>query len=97
MIGYWVPWAPVQTGRSDVLATSYVREGRTLVALASWSPERVDVPLRIDWKALGLDPATAEVYAPEVTGFQPEMTFRVDQPIPVEPGKGWLLVLRRRQ
>ena len=97
MIGFWVPAIPVRTGRADVLATVYRAEGQSVVALASWAPERTELSLQVDWKALGLDPATAEIYAPAVTDFQPETTFRIDQPIPVEPGKGWLLVLRRRQ
>ena len=60
MIGFWVDGRPVKADRADVLATSYVRNGRTMVALASWAKERVDVRLAIDWKALGLDPATRD-------------------------------------
>ena len=57
MVGYWVDARPVKTDHADVLATGYVREGRTMVALASWAKEQVDVKLAIDWAALGLDPA----------------------------------------
>lgn len=92
MIGWWVHDAPVKTGRDDVLATSYVRKGQgTLVALASWAPERAEVKLAIDWKALGLNPAKVKLVAPEVPGFQPAATFKPGDAIPVEPGKGWLL------
>jgi hypothetical protein len=95
MVGWWVHDAPVGTGRDDVLATAYVRKGeRTLVALASWAPEKTAVPLRIDWKALGLAPGRATLVAPAVEGFQPAATFAPGQPIPVEPGKGWLLILQ---
>ena len=38
MIGYWDPACPVKTGRKDVLATAYVKQGKTLVAVASWAP-----------------------------------------------------------
>ena len=61
MIGFWVPANPVKTGRADVLATAYVRDGRTMVALASWAKDAVDVRLAIDWKALGLDPAKVRI------------------------------------
>jgi hypothetical protein len=94
MIGFWVDARPVRTSRPDVLATSYVREGRTLVALASWAKDKVDVKLAIDWKALGLDPATARVSAAAIDAFQEARTFGPDEAIPVEPGKGWLLTIQ---
>ncbi|WNL47714.1 DUF6067 family protein [Dyella sp. BiH032] len=92
MIGWWVHDAPVRTGREDVLATSYVRKGQgTLIALASWATEKADAKLAIDWKALGLNPAKATLVAPAVPGFQPAAKFKPGEPIPIEPGKGWLL------
>ena len=94
MVGFWVDSRPVKVDRADVLATSYVRNGRTMVAIASWATERVDVRLSIDWKALGLDPATATMTAPAIEKFQDATTFAIDQPIPVEPGKGWLIVIK---
>jgi hypothetical protein len=94
MIGFWVPANPVKTGREDVLATAFVREGRTAVALASWAKEPVDVRLAIDWKALGLDPSRVRIIAPGIEGFQEARAFGADEAIPVQPGKGWLLVLQ---
>ena len=94
MIGFWVPSNPVKTGREDVLATAYVRDGRTMIALANWAKGAADVTLTIDWKALGLDPANVRITAPEIAGFQEGRTFRVADRIPLEPGKGWLLVVQ---
>jgi len=94
MIGYWVPTNPVKTGRDDVLATAYVREGKTMIALATWAKEKVDVRLAIDWKALGLDPSRVRITAPAITGFQDGRAFEVGGPIPIEPGKGWLVVIQ---
>jgi tetratricopeptide (TPR) repeat protein len=96
MIGWWVPSNPVKTGRADVLATAYVRDGRTLVAVASWAKDRVDATLAIDWKALGLDPARAKMEAPAIAGFQDARTFAPGQPIPIEVGKGWVIVVRQQ-
>lgn len=94
MIGWWVQGTPVKTDRRDVLATSYVRKGsRTMVALASWAPQKTAVKLAIDWEALGLSPGKATVSARAIDGFQPAATFRPDEAIPVESGKGWLLVI----
>ena len=96
MIGYWVPTRPVKTGRDDVLATTYVRDGRALVAIASWADGDVDVTLDIDWAALGLDPGSVSITAPAIRDFQDAATFRPGQPIHVPKGKGWLLTIAAR-
>jgi hypothetical protein len=93
MIGYWDRACPVKTDNKDVLATAYMRKGKTLISIASWAMEPVEVHLSFDWKALGLDPMKARLTAPEVPAFQPAAGFSVSDPIPVEPGKGWLLVV----
>jgi hypothetical protein len=94
MIGYWVPNAPVKTDRGDVLATTYTRRGATIVSIASWAKDPVQVALAVDWKRLGLDPAAVTITAPAIEKFQDARSFKVGEPIPVEPGRGWLLVLK---
>ncbi len=101
MVGWWVEANPVKTGTPEVLATAYIKRGdgksarpSVLVALASWAKEPVDVRLAIDWKQLGLDPKKATLSAPAVENFQESAEFRPGNPIRIEPGKGWLLVLR---
>jgi hypothetical protein len=91
MLGWWEEDCPVRTGREDVLATAYVRPGKTLVALASWAPAKTEVRLQVDWKALGLDASKARLVAPEIKDFQPAKAWRLDDPIPVEPKRGWLI------
>ena len=93
MLGYWVPSCPVKTDNEDVLATVYVKKDKVLVSLASWAKETVHCRLNIDWNALGLDPKKAKLYAPGIESFQSSVTFKPGGEIPVEPGKGWLLVL----
>jgi hypothetical protein len=92
MIGWWVPGSPVRTGRPDVLATVYQGEGRSIVALASWATDTARVRLAVDWTRLGLDPANARIVAPELPGYQPAASFGPYDPIPVAPGRGWLLL-----
>jgi hypothetical protein len=101
MVGWWVDRNPVKTGNPDVLATSYVRrrdgKGRStsvLIALASWAKDPLEVRLAIDWKELGLDAKKARLMAPAIDEFQDAAEFKPGDPIRVEPGKGWLLVLR---
>jgi len=96
MIGWWVRSRPVRTGRDDVLATTYLRPGKAMVALASWARDTVDVTPAIDWRALGIDSATARIRAPAIENFQAARTVRPGEPIAVPPGKGWLLVIERR-
>lgn len=93
MIGYWSPHCPVRTDDGDVLATVYAKDGVALIALASWADERVECRLAVDWSALGMDPTKARLSAPAIDNFQPKATFRPDDLIPVEPGKGRLLIL----
>jgi hypothetical protein len=69
MLGYWLEDTPVRTGRGDVLATTYVRDDRALVALASWSERDQVLSLDIDRPALGLGADLAGT-APAVDGLQ---------------------------
>lgn len=93
MIGYWAPSAPVATDHPDVLATTFVADGRAMVSIASWAESPVEVRLDIDWDALGLDPGRAVISAPAIENFQNAGTFNPSEAIPVEPGRGWLLII----
>src|SRR5260221_14075901 len=94
MIGWWAPDAPVRTDHPDVLATTYRRAGRSLVALASWAKGPVAGHLLVDWKSTGLDAVRATVRAEPVDGFQAEARFKPSDAIWIEPGRGWLLSLQ---
>ncbi|GAB3006491.1 DUF6067 family protein [Niabella terrae] len=91
MIGYWSSRCPVTTSDPGVLATVYKKKAKTMVALASWAPGVTDIELKIDWKALGIDPAQAKITAPAIRNFQEARIFQPGERIPVLPGKGWLL------
>jgi hypothetical protein len=84
---------PVKTDHPHVLATAYRKPGRTFIALGSWAEKDTKVKLGIDWKALGLDPARATLYAPPIAGMQTQQQWKPDEPIPVAPRRGWFLVL----
>ncbi len=94
MYGYWSPSCPVKvTDGKNVRITSYVRKGATLIAIASWENDKVQISLKIDWKALGINPEKAILEAPHISEFQESSRFKPNDLIPVEPGKGWLLIL----
>lgn len=94
MIGYWSKNCPVKTDNNKVLATVYQKEGQSLISIASWADDHVEVSLNIDWKKLGIDSSKASITAPEVKNFQHARTFKVGEKIPVEKGKGWLLIVK---
>jgi hypothetical protein len=93
MIGWWVPHAPVTTGRTDVLATVYRKPGKALVAVASWAPDTVRTPLGIDWRALGIDSTHAHITAYPIKDFQEAHEFPLGMPITIAPKRGWLLTI----
>lgn len=93
MLGYWQPGCPVRSNHRDVPVTVYTKPGRALVALASWAAASVDVRLNIDWKALGLDPTKAVLYAPPSTGFQESAQWKPGEAIRVEPQRGWMIMI----
>lgn len=93
MMGYWSPSCLVTTGAAEVPATVWSKKGAAMIALASWAQQDTTVRLNIDWQRLGIDPAHAVIRAPEIKNFQGARVFRVDEPILVPRGKGWLLVV----
>jgi hypothetical protein len=97
MMGYWVEANPVKTDNPAILATSYIKKGRALNSLASWSPGPAMARLKVDWKALGLDPGKARLRAPAIPDVQYGATFTPGDPIPFEPGKGWILILEEKK
>ena len=53
--------------------------------------------LEIDWKALGMNPAECELYAPALKSFQSERTFGINDEIPIKPAEGMLLWLKQKK
>ncbi len=94
MIGWWDAACPVRTDSPDVLATVYVKSGKTLIALANWSDSDRDVNLQIDWKALGLSGDKAVLLASSIDGFQGGRSWGVGDSVRVPGGKGWLIVVK---
>jgi hypothetical protein len=94
MKGYWDKDCPVKTDRDDIKATVYKKDGESLISVASWAGEPVKFSFRFDWNSLGLDKNRALLVAPFIKDFQEERVFQTGDQIPVEPGKGWLLLLK---
>lgn len=110
MLGYWLPDAPVRTGNPKILATAYVRDGSTLIALASWSEDEEAVELNVDWERLGMGegeapgapdgsglgpPPALRAYAPAVAGLQEEGEVDLSG-LRIPPGMGLWVVVQER-
>jgi hypothetical protein len=89
--GYWLENAPVRTDHPRILATTYLRPGAALIALASWSDQDEVVRLDLDWEALGLSDAS-RAFIPAVEGLQEEGEVDLSG-IRVPAGMGlWVMV-----
>ena len=95
MIGFWEKDCPVRTTDPNVLATVYQQQNRALIALGSWENKPVKVRLDIDWYLLGMDKNKIKLSAPFIEGFQPGNLFLPEEPIPVDPKKGLLIVVEK--
>lgn len=93
MIGYWSENCPVKTDHPKVLATVYKKQGKTMIALASWAEDDVQVNLTIDWNKLGLNADKAKISAPNIDQFQVAGTYPDGKSVLVKKGKGLILIL----
>ncbi len=94
MFGYWSPNCPVKTDNKDVLATVYRKKGTALISIASWAKNDEKIKLNIDWKALGINPETAKIVAPEVKNFQNAQIFSSSDEILIPKNKGLILIVK---
>jgi hypothetical protein len=93
MVGYWDGRNPVKTGNDLVKATVYKGHGESIIAVAGWGPQDLQVSLHIDWKALGLNPKRCRVSIPSIPGFQDERTAVSLERLTIPAGKGYLIVI----
>ncbi len=97
MLGYWQDTCPVKTDNESVKATAYLHHGeRVAIAVASWAEKKVEVRIDLDWDAVGLDPDGVNVSVPAIDFFQEALAPVSLDSLPVEPDKGWIIVLNRR-
>ena len=86
----------MKTGNPAVKATTYVKEDKLLISVASWADEPVSIKFDINWETVGIDKSVAIFKAPEIKNFQPQRTYELDEAIPIEPTKGWLIIVNNK-
>ncbi|MBE6569883.1 MAG: hypothetical protein E7658_06680 [Ruminococcaceae bacterium] len=96
MLGFWNPECPVVAENDRIKATAFVKEdGRALVAMANWYPDKRSSMVTVNKEQLGIE-GDYEFYAPAIEGFQEETVFSSMDMIPFEKNKGWIFLLRRK-
>jgi hypothetical protein len=95
MRGWWNSSCPVATGNDKIKATAYIKPGNVLAAIASWADGPADIRLDIDKHALGLPDGDVSIEAPYIEGFQHSLRLYNGDSLRVEPGRGWLLIIKK--
>lgn len=95
MMGYWEKEIPVHTSDPGVLATIYLKKDKMLVAVANWNKNATRFNLNIDWKKVGWEPEDM-ILCPAIENFQSARSFGLTDTIEVEPTKGYLLVINKK-
>lgn len=92
MIGFWEEHPVVLTSNDHVKATTYVKDGKALIAIGNFSDKQQRCRLIIDWEKLGISMKDVTLKAPFVKDFQPSKQFQPTDEIIVEARQGWLIV-----
>ncbi|MEG1635055.1 MAG: DUF6067 family protein, partial [Rikenellaceae bacterium] len=85
---------PVTTNNKEVLATTFVKDGKIMVALASWAANDVEVKLNIDWEKIGIDSSKAKLYFPQMGNIQNETTLPIGATIKISKDKGNMIIIK---
>jgi hypothetical protein len=93
MVGYWDDKPVVTTSKKDILATAYLKDKKMLVSIASWAKDITDFKLIVDFDRAGLNSDRIKITAPAIKNFQKGREFKLNEPILIEPTKGWLLII----
>ena len=85
---------PVISDNDKIKVSVYKKDGKALLAIASWEAKPVPVNLKIDWKALGLNPAKVQMSVPAIEHLQPAEKLTVGAPITIPAYNGRLVMLQ---
>lgn len=95
MKGYWDEDCPIETNNPLVKATAYIKPGKVLVSIGNFDEADHGVKLKINWKALKLNPEKTTLKALPLKDFQEAATFAPDDEIPVKAKGGWMLLIEQ--
>jgi hypothetical protein len=97
MIGYWDKNCPVTCANNMVKATVYKGKDQSVISVANWSSKDQPASLLVDWAKLGLDPAKADVYIPELKDFQTAQKAVALNRMVIPGGKGYMIIIGQKK
>ncbi len=97
MIGYWEDGSPLSCDHPMVRATIYKGDQESLIALANWSEDDLQVALQVDFSQLGYDQEACDLFIPEIPDFQEEFTSVNLNRLILPGGKGYIIILRNKR
>lgn len=92
-MGWWDDSNPVKLSDGKIKCSVYQKEGKVMLALASWSKGKSNVSIDVDWEKLGMDPSKVVVRQPVVKGFQKGKKSVALNGIKIAPKKGVVLII----
>jgi hypothetical protein len=91
-IGYWDSANPVNTDNKDVLASVFLKKDKVLIAIGNWNDKELNVRLEIDWRKLGMDPASARIEIPQIVNLQEEGVADINH-LKIPASRGLILII----
>ncbi|MFV0505339.1 MAG: glycoside hydrolase domain-containing protein [Bacteroidales bacterium] len=93
MQGFWDKNPAIKCNNRNIKITTYILEGRALVAIGNWSEKSEKIKLEIDWNRLGIPSSEARLIVPEVQDFQSACEFAASDEITIASKKGYLILI----
>jgi hypothetical protein len=96
MYGYWDDACPVINDNKDVKITVYAHADQLLLAIGNFSDTVQYVTPRFKAGITGFSSNNISINAPAIKDYQPVETFQPGEQIRIDPKKGWLLVISKK-
>ncbi|MBQ7257231.1 MAG: hypothetical protein IJS60_06005 [Abditibacteriota bacterium] len=94
VIGYWDRKPAVRLNNDMCLATVYKQKGKSLIAVASWGDKDQTVDIKVDYKALGLNPKNVKITTPYIRNYQMFGEYSSLNDITIPAGKGFIFEVK---
>jgi hypothetical protein len=79
-----------------VKSSIYKADNVAIISVANWTGQSQITSVSIAWAQLGMDPASTDIFVPEIEGFQLEQKSISLDKITIPGKEGYLIVLKKR-
>jgi hypothetical protein len=95
MTGYWEENTPVKVSNPFIKASIYNGDGEAVIAVANWTDHEQVTAVKVSREESGFDPASADIFIPEINGFQTEQKSVSLNKITIPGNQGFLIVIKK--